>query len=113
MAGLTGEEILLILERQGFKIARGHAPGDFSIRPLEQLTALQKSTLAWHLHTIVEAVQRSLAGWHCPACGSLAWRSPEAPAVARHWICGTCVGWGMIDAEHPHPMIWSMRRTLH
>jgi predicted RNA-binding Zn-ribbon protein involved in translation (DUF1610 family) len=114
MTGLTGEEILLILERQGYAIGRGPAgDGDFYIRPLARLTSLQRSVLAWHLHTIVEAIRRSLALWPCPACGSLAWRSPDAPVPARHWVCGTCLGWGMIDAENPHAIIWYMTRTVH
>jgi hypothetical protein len=113
MSNLTGEEILLRLEKQGYHIRRGRGAEDFSIRPLENLTALQRSTLAWHLDRIVTALQRSLAAFPCLACGRLAWRAPEAPAVACYWICGTCPGWGMIDAETPRAIIWYMTRTVH
>jgi predicted RNA-binding Zn-ribbon protein involved in translation (DUF1610 family) len=113
MPGLDGVQILLILERQGYQIRRGHAPGDFHISPPEQLTDLQKGVLVWHVDKIVEAIHRSLALWPCPACGSLAWRSPDAPAVACHWVCGTCVSWGMIHEEKPHALVWQMPGTVH
>jgi hypothetical protein len=110
---LTGEEILLTLEKQGFRIGRGHAPGDFSISPPEQLTDLQKGVLCWHVDRIMTAIQQSLAAFPCTLCGCLAWLAPPQPEESRYWLCGVCCGWGMIRAGFPHPMIWSMKRTLH
>jgi hypothetical protein len=113
MPDLDGVQILLILEKQGFRIDRGRAPGDFSIRPLDRLTSLQKSVLVWHLHTIAEVIHRSLAPFPCTFCGSLAWLAPPKPEESRFWLCGSCGSWGMIRAGFPHPITWSMTRTLH
>jgi hypothetical protein len=113
MTGLDGVQILLILERQGFTIDRGQAPGDFSIRPLDRLTALQKAVLAWHLDVIVAAIRRSLAPFTCTFCDSLAWRAPEAPQSARYWLCGSCPGWGRMRQGKPITKEWKFCVPMH